>query len=177
MQAPPLHPLIVHLPMALAALMPLVTGGLLLAWWRGYLPKRTWLVAAALQLALFASGLVAMQTGETDEERVEHVVAEAAIERHEEAAELFTWSAGVLLAVALLPLVMRNERLARVGGLLTFTGACVLLGLGYRVGSAGGELVYRHGAAAAYAAGAVVAPDAERHEDHDDDPGRRAGSG
>ena len=38
----PLHPKIVHLPIALAVLMPLITAGLLIAWWRDMLPRRTW---------------------------------------------------------------------------------------------------------------------------------------
>ena len=44
------HPKVVHLPMALAVLMPLVTGGVLFAWWRGWFQRRVWvgrLVAAS----------------------------------------------------------------------------------------------------------------------------------
>ena len=37
----PLHPKLVHLPLALAALLPLLTFGVLLAWWRGWLQQRT----------------------------------------------------------------------------------------------------------------------------------------
>ena len=33
----PVHPMLVHLPIALAVLMPLVSAGLLIAWWRGAL--------------------------------------------------------------------------------------------------------------------------------------------
>jgi len=46
----PLHPLIVHLPLALALLVPLLAAGTLLAWWRGWLPgRRSWAVVVALQ--------------------------------------------------------------------------------------------------------------------------------
>lgn len=31
------HPKIVHLPMALAVLIPLIAGGVAIAWWRGWL--------------------------------------------------------------------------------------------------------------------------------------------
>lgn len=172
MDTSPLHPLIVHLPMALAVLMPLVAGGILLAWWRGYFPKRTWLVVCLLQAAMLATSLVAMRTGENDEERVERVVAEAAIERHEEAAELFTWGSGLLLVVSLIPLLLRGQGKARAAGLLTLGGTLVMLGLGYNVGSAGGELVYKHGAAAAFSAtdqGTQSLPRTRRGEDDEDD--------
>lgn len=172
MDTTPLHPLIVHLPMALAVLMPLVAGGMLLAWWRGYFRKRTWSIVCLLQAAMLASSLVAMRTGEDDEERVEQVVAEAAIEQHEEAAELFTWGSGLLLVVSLMPLLLRSQGKARAAGLLTVGGTLVMLGLGYNVGSAGGELVYKHGAAAAFTAtdqGTPSRSPARHGEDDEDD--------
>jgi mono/diheme cytochrome c family protein len=47
-----LHPKIVHLPIALAVLLPLVSGGVLLGWWRGFFQARVWWVVVTLQLAL-----------------------------------------------------------------------------------------------------------------------------
>ena len=144
------HPKIVHLPIALAVLMPLISAGLLFAWVRGLLPRRTWIVALALQALLVGSSFVAMRTGESDEERVESVVTEALLEAHEEAAELFTWtaSAGLLLFAA--AFLLPRERFAVAAATAAAVASIVVLGLGYRVGNAGGELVYRHGAAAAY---------------------------
>ena len=172
MQPTPLHPLIVHLPMALAVVMPLISLGLLFAWWRGVLPRRSWGVVFLLQLVLVGSAVLALRSGEEDEERVEHVVSEELIEEHEEAAELFTWTAGFILALSLLPLVLRDERRARGAALLGVAGSFVVLGLGYRVGSAGGELVYRHGAATAWVQDAQAAPGGPvswRGGEHDDD--------
>lgn len=165
--------MIVHVPMALAALMPLIAGGVLLAWWRGKLPKQAWLIVVALQLVLFAGSLLAMQTGEGDEELVERVVAEQRIEDHEEAGELFLWASGVLFAVSLLPLFLKDKRRPQMAGVITLLGTFVVLGLGYNVGAAGGELVYQHGAAAAFtssaAGGSVGSAPFRRHDDHDDD--------
>jgi len=48
----PLHPKIVHLPIALAALMPLLSILILGGWWRGHLPRRAWLLVAAFQALL-----------------------------------------------------------------------------------------------------------------------------
>lgn len=146
----PLHPKLVHLPIALAVLMPMLSLGLLLAWWRGALPRRTWILVIAFQGLLVASGFAALRTGEQDEERVERVVPEAAIEAHEEAAELFVIGGGVVFALALGAGVVRRERIALAGAALATAGTVVVLGLGYRTGQAGGELVYRHGAAAAF---------------------------
>lgn len=165
----PVHPKLVHLPIALAVLMPLLTSGLLLAWWRGLWPKHTWWLAACGQALLLASGLFAMRSGEADEERVERIVPEVALAAHEAAAETFLWGGGVVLGLALAPLLLRSRRAAQVAGALTVAGTVTVLVLGYRVGQKGGELVYRHGAGAAVAAGtSVPAVVPARYGDDDD---------
>ena len=166
----PLHPMVVHLPIALAVLMPVLSGGLLLAWSRGWLPKRAWLLTVAAQALLLGSGLLAMQTGEADEDRVERIVPDRAIEAHEEAAEVFTWAGGGVLVLVLLPFVLGNGRPARAVALAGVAGTAVVLFLGYRVGEAGGELVYRHGAADAFSTtGGAELPAVGRVHDSDDD--------
>lgn len=189
MNSLPSHPLFVHVPLALAILLPLVAAGLLVAWWRGRLPGRAWWLFVSLQAALVVGGFVAMQTGEADEERVEAVVAEAAIEAHEEAAEGFVWTAAAVLVLAAAALALPGERLRRGAALAAVLGTLVVLGLGLRVGHAGGELVYRHGAGAVWSGAAVVVPtdgapasderdrdrdrsrdrDRDRSRNHDDD--------
>jgi uncharacterized membrane protein len=154
----PLHPKLIHLPIALAVLMPLLTSGLLLAWWRGWFRQRTWTVVLLCQALLFTAGYLATRSGHNEEERVERVVPEAALEQHEEAAEAFQLGAGVVLALCLLPLLLRKQGLAQGAALAATLGTGVVLWLGFRVGEAGGELVYRYGAASAYgqsSAGAV----------------------
>lgn len=166
----PLHPKIIHLPMALAVLMPLLSGGMLLAVWREWLPARAWSLVVAGQLLLVGSGVLALRSGEADEERVERLVPELALEMHEAAGERFVWAAGVVAALTLLPLLLRRSRSQQFGALAAVAGTLVALGFGYDVGQKGGDLVYRHGAAAAFttagSSGAEPAP-AERH-DRDD---------
>ena len=58
------HPKVVHLPMALAVLMPFVAGGVAFAWWRGWFDRRVWVIVLLLQAALAGSGFVSMNTGE-----------------------------------------------------------------------------------------------------------------
>lgn len=144
------HPKVVHLPMALAVLMPLIAGGGLFAIWRGWLDRRTWAGVVLLQAALVGSGALAMNTGEREEDRTEEVVAEAHIEAHEEAAEVFVWASGAVFLLTALPLVFRTGRAWQVASLGAFLGTLLVFGLGYRAGEAGGKLVYEHGAAEVY---------------------------
>jgi len=166
------HPKLVHLPMALAVLMPLVTGGVLFAWWRGWFDRRVWVLVLLLQAALVGSGAIAMNTGEKEEERVEQVVAEEHIEAHEEVAEVFIWASAALLLLMAVPLVLPEGRARQAASLGAFLGTLIVFGLGYNVGEAGGKLVYEHGAAQVYVseggvAGGLVAGDEAPGEDSD----------
>lgn len=144
----PLHPAVVHLPIALAVVIPVLAAAFVLAIATGFLPARSWLVVVLLQIGLTGSAWVAIATGEADEERVERVVAERYIEPHEEGAEKLLIAAGVtalLMALGLMP-----DRLGRSGRLAGTFAAVVVFVSAVTVGHSGGELVYRHGAAGAY---------------------------
>jgi uncharacterized membrane protein len=168
------HPKIVHLPMALAVLMPFIAGGVAFAWWRGWLDRRVWVLVLALQGILVGSGLLAMNTGETEEERVEEIVGEGPIEAHEEAAEIFVWAGAILLAVMVLPLFLSAGRLRTAAVTTASVGSILVLALGYRTGEAGGRLVYEHGAAQAYVGASGASPGKrlrvlEQYEDEEDE--------
>lgn len=130
--------------------MPLVAGGLALAWWRTWLPRQVWWVAVALQSILVVSGIAALRSGEADEARVEQVVAESLIEAHEERAQAFVIAAATVLAGMAAAALLESNRTAMRAAALSTLGAFVVLQLGYRTGQAGGELVYTHGAVNAY---------------------------
>lgn len=151
------HPKVVHLPLALAVLMPMVSGGVLFAWWRGWLDSRVWALVFLLQAALVGSGALAMNTGEREEERVEQVVAEEHIEAHEEAAEVFVWASAGLLLLMAVPLVLSEGRGRQALSLGAFFGTLIVFALGYNAGEAGGRLVYEQGAAQVYVANGGVA--------------------
>lgn len=167
----PIHPAVVHFPIVLVVLLPLFALGALWAIHRGAAARRTWALPLAVAAALAASSWVAVETGEAEEERVEAVVSEGALHEHEEAAERFLVLSGVLLLVAATGLA--GGALGRAGRLLSSVGALGLVVAGARVGAAGGELVYRHGAADAYVqeaaapGGAAPAAVAARERDHD----------
>lgn len=173
----PLHPAIVHLPLGLAFVIPLLAVGFAWALSRGQVRSRAWLSIIALQAMLLGAGVVAMNTGEREEDRVERVVPDAALEQHEEYAEQFVWATGLTLVLAGLVLVFRKPAVARALTLATVAGTLVVAAAAVRVGHAGGQLVYVHNAGAAYAAAPQstastgAKPDAraiQRHGDDDD---------
>lgn len=158
----PLHPAVVHFPIVLIVLLPFVAAGALWAIRGGARPARAWAVPVAAAAALTLSSWVAVETGEGEEEKVEPVVAEASLDRHEEDAERFLLLSGVLLVITAAGLLRGVPgRAARLGAT---AGALGLMALGAQVGHSGGNLVYRDGAASAYtlgAAGGSMAADRE----------------
>lgn len=174
----PFHPKIVHLPIALSILMPLITAGLIAAWWNSWLPRRSWYAAVALQGLLFAGSWAATETGEWNEEKVEEVLtSEEPLEEHEERAEQFYWATLVVFLLMILPVGLPTRRSRRGAALLALAGTLVVLWMGFRVGDAGGKLVYEHSAAEAHtngeAAEGAPPPEAggaetEQEGEHDD---------
>ncbi len=164
----PLHPAVVHFPIALTFLGLLFATCCAVAIHAGRLERSSWWVVIGLLALLVASGWLAIETGEHEEETVETVVAERHIERHEEAAERLLVCAGLALAFAALGLA---------GGTTGALARVVTVGLSFATvaaavstGHSGGELIYRHGAARAYGAGDAV-PSLQQDGDHDvEDP-------
>jgi uncharacterized membrane protein len=148
----PLHPAIVHVPLGLAFVIPALAAGFAWALWTGRVrPRGAWVVVVALQAVLLGGGLVAMNTGEREEEQVERIVPDAALERHEEYAEQFVWAVGLTLVAATLVVAFRKPALVRAMAAATVIGSLVVVVAAVRVGHAGGQLVYQHNAGAAYA--------------------------
>ena len=145
----PLHPAIVHMPVALVVLLPLFAFGALWFIHRGASPLRAWGVTVGLMAMLLVSAFVAVQTGQAQEDKVERIVSERALEHHEEAGEAFLWFAAAALVIGVAGLA--GGRFGRVARVVGAVGTVALLGAGINVGRSGGELVYRHGAASAYA--------------------------
>lgn len=166
----PLHPAVVHFPVVLVTLLPLAAVAAVVLIHRGAAVRSTWAPVVVLALALGLSAWGAVRTGENEEERVESVVPEAALERHEDAAELFLpISTGVLLLTALGLLGGTAGRNLRYAATLS---AFLALGQGLRVGHSGGELVYVHGASSAYTTGTM---DSIPTPESDDDTREREG--
>jgi uncharacterized membrane protein len=171
----PLHPAVVHLPVALAVLMPLAALAAFVAIARGWMPARTWVAVVALQALLVGATWLAVETGEEQEERVERVVAERHIETHEEGAERFLGLA--LAALVVTGVGLLGGRAGQVGRAASVVAAAGLLVAAAAVGHSGGELVYRHGAAQVYVdaaragtdVAAAGAPDRRPHARDEED--------
>jgi hypothetical protein len=144
----PLHPAVVHLPLALAALLPLAAAAALWAIHRGARRLHAWAIPVVMAVLLLGSGWAGLRTGGAEEDRVEAVVAEGPIHEHEEAAERFMLAAGGVTLFAAVGLA--GGTVGSAARLLTTAGTLVVLVTGVQVGTAGGELVYTHGAAEAY---------------------------
>ena len=171
MQGIPWHPVLVHIPVGLAVVLPLLALGLTLALRRGLLDRRAWLVLVALQAVMLAGGIAAMKAGEKEEDRVEDIVGKRHFEQHEERAEAFLWAAGATLALSGSVVVLAPQAAVAAAGLTT-VASFVTLGFAYRAGHSGGELVYKYGAASAYAqpaSGGSDAGGAQKHEQGSDD--------
>lgn len=159
----PMHPLVVHFPVALAVLLPIFALVALWAIRRGMTPARAWAVPVVLAAALAGSAFAATRTGEGDEERVERVVPEQSLHEHEESGERFLVLSGALLLVSAAGLV--RGTVGSAGRLLGTLGAVVLLAAAVQVGHSGGTLVYRHGAASAHSGPAAVTLGAGEDDD------------
>lgn len=145
----PLHPSIVHIPIVLTFIMPVLI--LAFAWMvkTNKMAPKGWLLIVGLQLAVVISGYVSLETGETEEHAVEKVVSKDYIAAHEEAGEIFVGSAVLALVISIAAFFIRKELQFPIK--LTILAISVVSAiLAWRTGKLGGELVYTHGAASAY---------------------------
>lgn len=176
----PLHPALVHFPIVFGMLLPVIAIVAVVLIRRGASARASWLWAVLVSAALAGSAWLAVETGQDQEDVVERVVSESTIHDHEEAGELFFQLSALSFLVFAAGLAA-----GRIGAGARYASVALALGLvvaGYRVGGSGGDLVYEHGAASAYATASARAGDAlspgsrergeearERRERDDDD--------
>lgn len=163
----PLHPAVVHFPIVFAVLLPIVALAALVMIRRGAHVRRAWSIPLIGAAALALSTWAAVETGESQDKRVERVVGEQPLESHEEMAEVFLTGSVILLlvtAAGLAPGVVgkSTRAVAAVGALALVVGAA-------RVGHSGGQLVYQHGAASVYASDGAGAASVQQRGGDDDD--------
>ena len=149
MLAAPLHPAVVHLAIGVGVVMPVLVLVLALAIGKGWLPRRAWWLGVLLQAIVTGGAWVATKTGEEDEERVERVVAEAAIHKHEDLGETTAYAATALLLLLVASGTV-PARWWRLGAIASGAGTIAVAVLLLQTGRLGGELVYDHGAARAW---------------------------
>ncbi|MCC6241444.1 MAG: hypothetical protein IT353_01330 [Gemmatimonadaceae bacterium] len=171
----PLHPAIVHLPIALMMLVPFFAIGAMIVISRGGRAVRAWGVTTALLAALSVSAFVSKETGEDEEEKVESVVPDQALETHEDAADTF-----FILSLGVLGVAGVGLLAGSVGNVARYAASAGTLGLlvaGYNVGHSGGEIVYKYNAGSAYttsngganSTSGMTKPGSTDDDDDDDD--------
>ncbi|MCB1214131.1 MAG: hypothetical protein KDK66_01520, partial [Deltaproteobacteria bacterium] len=93
--------------------------------------------------------VLALKAGEKDEKIVENVISKSIIEEHEELAESFIAVSGALVLLLSLGLLQKPKWGPLLKG-ASLVGVSLNLILVSAVGHSGGELVYKHDAAAAH---------------------------
>lgn len=154
----PLHPGIVHLPLGLAFLLPLLGLGLAFAIARAWLPRRAWAVQVFVAALTAATAVFSQRTGEDEERRVAAQLDRQAIHQHEEAAERFVAVAVGYAVLAAALLFLQLEVAFRAASFAAGALAFLVLGTGTWAGRRGGELIWQHGAANTKAAAEPTAP-------------------
>lgn len=146
----PLHPIIVHFPIALTFILPFMILAFAYMIKVNKMSNQAWFIVISLQLATTITGYVALDSGETEEHQVEKVVDKKIIHAHEESAEIFVGSTVLALVLSVAAFFLRKELqfMVQLGIALVSLVSCYLA---YNTGHSGGALVYEHGAASAYA--------------------------
>jgi uncharacterized membrane protein len=174
------HPMLVHLPLSAVILLPLL---LLFAFYRekkGKQVPQIWYIASGLMILAAGSATLAVITGNMGEEIVEKTISESIIEKHEKWGELFVLLIYVTTLLSVVHLFMKDSvrKIARTGLLVL---SLLLPVVGAQTGRYGGELVYKHNAAAALmmhygnSEGVLVSKDSKEktgkydHDGKDDD--------
>jgi len=146
----PFHPALVHLPLGVSLVVPLLAFLATVAIWKGWVPKRTWWVIVLLQAMLVVGGAMGYQTGEREKDLVGGIIDDEPIEAHEHAAQTFMQAGAATLVVAVAAAFAAATKFAPIGHLLTTALSLLVLFLGMQAGHKGGRLVYIHDAAQAH---------------------------
>jgi len=97
----PFHPLIVHFPLALTFIMPILIIVFAVMIKMNKMQPQMWLIIIGLQVAVVVTGYVALESGENEEDKVEKIVGKKLIHEHEEAAEIFVGSTVLALVLSI----------------------------------------------------------------------------
>lgn len=146
----PFHPVVVHFPVALSFILPILI--LVFAWMikTKKMSHQAWLIVIGLQVFTTVSGYVALETGEDEEHQVEKVVDKKLIHEHEEKAEIFAGSTVIALVLSVAVFFLKQELQFAIKLVICLI-SLISAYLAYNTGHSGGLLVYRYGAASAYA--------------------------
>jgi uncharacterized membrane protein len=136
----PAHAWLVHAPLGLSLGVPFVLFAC--AWLARQRPAAWWLAVAATT-ALAVAAVVASNAGEDEALRLRNEPRVAvAIHTHEDAADLFTWTACALAGLTLVASALKKDKARLVATFACAVLSLSLLPLGWNAGHAGGTLVW-----------------------------------
>lgn len=145
-----LHPAIVHLPLGIAIVLPVLA---LLGLWLHYKRRdesavfaRFWVALMVCLIAASVGAYLAHETGEAGEHAIGKSLPEGTIELHEKYSKIFSALLYAATVVGALVFFLRGK--LKGYAVLIVTALCsAALFAGILTGNAGGDLVYKHKAA------------------------------
>lgn len=156
----PFHPAIVHFPIALSFVLPILILFFALMIRLNKMSSTAWVVVIGLQVLTTATGYIALDSGEKEEPVVEKVLEKKFIQQHEETAEIFVGTTVLALVLSVGAFFLRKELQFAVQLAIFFVSlvSCYFVA---STASLGGKLVYDHGAGRAYVKEPILGPPPE----------------
>lgn len=143
----PFHPMLVHFPIVLTAIMPALLIALLVVERKRWATSKIWFLALGLSALNSIITFWAMRAGEHDEELVEKIVRESLIDAHAEWGEWVLWMGITVFVCLFASMIFKKIKLIKVLPIIMSLAAIFPV---VQAGHSGGELVYKHGAAKAH---------------------------
>jgi uncharacterized membrane protein len=145
----PNHPQLVHLPLVLSFVMPILS--LVFVWFlkTNKMHKNAWIILVGFQICIVATAYISLETGETEEDKVERLVGKKNLHSHEEKAEIFVATAVLSLSLLIVTYFIKAQ-FQFYAQLLTVLSLVITSITAYGAGQSGFKLVYQFAAASAY---------------------------
>ena len=170
---PTLHPFFVHLPIAIAILLPFFIGSAMMFYRKNQEnANQIWYFTAVAMVIMAIFTIFSLMSGKPAEEILEKLINEEAIETHEDMGELFGIVTLATTGLALFLFIFKGK-LRQTFMYVLFALSLVLMVMGLYTGKTGGEVGHAEGGAtelhkAIEAAGGDWRKLAEEHEEHEE---------
>ena len=146
MLALPVHPALVHLPIGMSFLLPLLALSIAFAITRTWLPRGAWLLVVMVSAIITGAAFFTRQTGEQEEHRLNDPSLQRGIHEHEESANWFIASTVLTSLLAVAVAFIKSVRAFSVASFLVAVFTFFPLSIALRTGYLGGRLVFEQAA-------------------------------